>query len=205
MVLFILLRFSLLTFPHRERTKYRSDHWCNGCKNEGTSRKHNSGSENVGVAFVVNCVSISIRISVFGSGRGIFSSWYVCCSCTQKSIGVYDIRISGWPVAFLARINFRGSLTINATETISTLSLGGVINVFFEPIILLWITGICFWCFTSKELNQWFSLQSSIALDSVGSACWALGSILSGGGLEGGSEESDVGNIFHNYLNFRID
>ena len=178
------------------KSRYHSDHCSNGSEDEGASWEDDSGSENVGEAKVVNWISISILVGVFGSGCCflISQSW-----CYSSTITIFDKIVSGWPVAFLARLGFGNILGLNATETLSTFTFCGVINVCLEPIVLLWITGICFWCFTSHELCKRLSLQSNICWEIPSSAYWPLGTILSSSRLKWGSKQSDVWNISHNF------
>ena len=98
-------------------------------------------------------------------------------------------------------------ITNTAAETLFTFIKGGVINMLFEKIVDFFIISIPCWNCNLTRLN--FGSDSSNRngiINFVSSAYWALGGILSSGRLEGcSSKESEVGNIFHMFLNFRTD
>ena len=197
--------------------RYRSDHWGNGSEDEGTRGEHHSGSENVGVACVLNWISISIWIGVFFHVLHLgdellhqLRSWsYVSRGCWQVS---FMSRKSAWLIAFLARLDASScasSCVVNinrAAETLIAFIQGGVINMLFEPIVDFFIISIPCWNRNLTSCNFGTkSITFKETIDFVSCACWALGGILSSGRLEGcSSKESDVGNILHKFLNFRI-
>ena len=134
-----------------KKSRYRSDHWCNGWEDKGASREDDSGSENVGVAIVLRVIGgislwsilidqlkcddvFSIEFFILFCHRWVF---YIVTLCPLSLvIKIAKMSISRRKMAHLARLEIAIFFFHNAAETLFTFILGNIINVLFEEIVL---------------------------------------------------------------------